>query len=805
MKKLLLIAAVLVAAMQAWAAPVDLKTAQIAAQNFVQSRAYGGHLMAPLSGEVKLAHAEMNSKMLDRAVYYVFNAKNGYVIVSGDDRAEQILGYGDSPIDFNTIPCNMRAWLDGYKEAIEYLQANEGLQVTTPSMMAPSLQTPSVPPLLTALWDQEAPYWNQCKINGYQCLTGCPATSAAMVFHYWKYPDYPTPEIPAYRCELSTSSWGGSTMVNVAALPSVTFDWDNMLDVYTSGYSTAQGNAVATLMRYVGQAEHMAYGVDASGIDADSVELIVNAFKLLGYDEETVRMVKKTSSYSGGVTLYTDAEWAALIQQELVEERPIVFCAISSGWFGGGHAFNVDGYDATTNKYHINFGWSGSSNNYYALNAFDGYNQYQQMVIGIQPPLSGPRLKADKNDLVMTCYKNKTVTATINLNGRNLEGDVTLTLNDENGIFSIDQTTLSPDEDNRLVQPVTVTYAPLTEGEYTATLTISSPGVEDLVINLKGVTNYELYRPVMLPVDEQTITATSFRADWTDETPAENVVSYTLEVQTKPAVNMLTEADWSGVPSQSTNHASDASNYMPEGWTFSGSEFYLDGGFINPNHNSVITANCDMSAYDKVSVIVYAKCIGSGISSSVKVATNAGSKNVNISRTLKPVLVVINAGTDGKVTFTAGTNLDIQKIKIYGGEIVDMGPFTFNASAPSLNDDGDFYRIIEGITPDKFYNVTSLPAGGCYFYRVKALYVNDTESNWSNYREVTLLEGGDVMYGDIDGDGAIDMDDLTVLINYMLTGDDSEVNLQNTDVDQSGNISMDDITELINLLLTSSK
>ena len=61
------------------------------------------------------------------------------------------------------------------------------------------------------------------------------------------------------------------------------------------------------------------------------------------------------------------------------------------------------------------------------------------------------------------------------------------------------------------------------------------------------------------------------------------------------------------------------------------------------------------------------------------------------------------------------------------------------------------------------------------------------------------------MYGDIDGDGAIDMDDLTVLINYMLTGDDSEVNLQNTDVDQSGNISMDDITELINLLLTSSK
>ena len=212
------------------------------------------------------------------------------------------------------------------------------------------------------------------------------------MFHYWKYPDYETPQVPGYRCELSTSAWS-SSYVNVAALPPVTFDWDNMLDRYTSGYTTQQANAVATLMRYVGQAEHMAYGTSAaggSGVDADSVILIANAFKFFGYDEETVRVVKKTSAYSGGTTLYTDAEWAAMIQDELVEERPIVFCAIAGGFFGGGHAFNVDGYDANTNKYHINFGWSGDYNNYYALNAFNGggstFNQYQQMVIGIQPP-----------------------------------------------------------------------------------------------------------------------------------------------------------------------------------------------------------------------------------------------------------------------------------------------------------------------------------------------------------------------------------------------------------------------------------
>ena len=262
--------------------------------------------------------------MLDRAVYYIFNASNGYVIVSGDDRAEQILGYGDQPLDINTIPCNMKAWLSNYKEQIEYLQAHPNLRVETPSMMAPSLRIASVAPLLTALWDQEAPYWNQCVINGTQCLTGCPATSAAMVFHYWKYPDFMTPEVPGYRCELSTSSWS-SSYVNVAPLPPVLFDWDHMRDTYggSGSYTATEANAVATLMRYVGQAEHMAYGSSSvgSGIDADSCILIANAFKLFGYDEESVRVVKKTSAYSGGTTLYTDAEWAALIQEELAEAR----------------------------------------------------------------------------------------------------------------------------------------------------------------------------------------------------------------------------------------------------------------------------------------------------------------------------------------------------------------------------------------------------------------------------------------------------------------------------------------------------
>ena len=799
MRRILLCVAVLFAAIQLSASPVDMRTAQAKAQNFVQQKLYGGKLTAPISGEMKLAHAEMNSQMLDRAVYYIFNSQNGFVIVSGDDRAEEILGYGDAPLDINNIPCNMRAWLGTYKEQIEYLQAHEGLQVETPSMMVPSLRTPSVEPLLTAMWDQEAPYYNQCKFNGTQCLTGCPATSAAMVFYYWKYPDFETPTVPAYKFTMS-SGWS-STSVTVPALPPVTFDWDNMRDTYTGSYSADAANAVATLMRYVGQAEHMEYGSDGSGIDADSVFLIADAFKFFGYDEETVRFVKKTSAYSGGTTLYTDAEWAALIQEELSEERPIVFCAVSGGWFGGGHAFNVDGYDATNNKYHINFGWSGSYNNYYALNAFNGggstYNQYQQMVIGIQPPLNIPRLKTNKTELEFECFKNNTATATFTLTGRHLEDNVTLQLNDENGVFSIDMGALTPDEDGKLAQTVTVTYAPQAEGQYTGTITCSTSGVEDVVISLNGTSDYELYRPVMQPVDETSVTATSFRADWTDNTPAENVLSYSLEVRVKPDVTLLTEADWSDVPAETTNHASDAANYMPEGWTFTGGYLYLDGGFISANRNCVISPNCDLMGYNVVSVIITAKAYSKGTNTTLDIATDVESRTLMLAKEVNTYLVVLEVGSHGYINFTTGYYPEIQSIKIYGGEITDMGPFVLNTPARS---EEDGYMLIEGITPDKSYTVTGLQPGMPYLYRVMSYYVNGTQSTWSNTKEVILLAQQSIK-GDVDGNGTVNVTDVTLLIDALLNEKWSNLDIDAADFDGDGIVNIIDVTQIINFLL----
>lgn len=802
MRKVLFFAAMVFAAVQALAAPVNVRMAQAEAQKFVQQGKYDGKLRAPIVGDLKLVHTEMNSQMPDRAAFYIFNSHNGYVVVSGDDRAEAILGYGDYPMDYNNIPCNMKALLGMLKEQIEYLQAHETLQVEVPSLNAPA-RIPSVAPLLTAMWDQEAPYWNMCKINGYQCLTGCPATSAAIIFQYWKYPDFETPEVPGYKCNLSTG-YLSSQYVNVDPLPPVTFDWDNMLDRYSSGYTTEQANAVATLMRYIGQVEHMAYGTSAaggSGVDADSVSLMAGAFTFFGYDEETVRVVKKTSAYSGGTTLYTDAEWAAIIQEELSESRPILFCAIAGGIFGAGHAFNVDGYDAATNKYHINFGWSGDSNNYYALNSFTGggstYNQYQQMVIGIQPPLKIPRLKTDKSSLSMVCFKNNTDGGKFTLKGSNLEGDVTLTLNDANGVFAVSKTTITPDEDGKVNETIDVTYSPLTEGEYTATVVASTAGVDDIVITLNGSSDYELYRPVMQEIDEAAVTSTSFRADWTDRTPAENVTSYTLEVRLKPDVVLLTEADWSDVPQDNANHASDATNYLPDGWTFTGGYFYLDGGFVSANRNCSFNPNCDLMGYPMVSVIIKAKAYSKGSNTTITVSTDMESQDIVLAKELGNYLVVLPVSDHGFVNITTGYYPEIQSIKIYGGEIDDPEPFAFKA--PVETGDNEF-RLIEGITPDRFYTVTGLTPAAPYLYRVKTFYVNGTESKWSNTKEV-MLKDATSLRGDVDGDGIVSINDVTVLINYLLSQDATGIDLDAADCVEFGAVNIDDVVGIINYLL----
>ena len=87
MKKILFLAVLLLAATQAFAGQVSLTQAQAKAMHFLQSNNLNRLNGAPVSN-LKLLYAETGEARMATPAYYIFNADNSFIIVAGDDRAE---------------------------------------------------------------------------------------------------------------------------------------------------------------------------------------------------------------------------------------------------------------------------------------------------------------------------------------------------------------------------------------------------------------------------------------------------------------------------------------------------------------------------------------------------------------------------------------------------------------------------------------------------------------------------------------------------------------------------------------------
>ena len=61
---------------------------------------------------------------------------------------------------------------------------------------------------------------------------------------------------------------------------------------------------------------------------------------------------------------------------------------------------------------------------------------------------------------------------------------------------------------------------------------------------------------------------------------------------------------------------------------------------------------------------------------------------------------------------------------------------------------------------------------------------------------------GNILLGDVNGDGVVNPTDATVLINALLNSNFSDVNLANSDMDDNGEVNVTDAIQLINMLLT---
>ena len=476
--KILLFVFLVLLTVQGWAAPVDESAAATVVKDFLISMNGNNFKSMPSSGgsALQLVHAEKSSVKMTQNSYYIYNTGDSFVIVAGDDRAVSILGYGDGDFDMNNIPCGLKAMLNIYKEQIDYLLEHPGLKVEKPSMKAPMFRGTSVEPLLKSEWDQMAPYNNECPpYNNSRCVTGCACTSLCQVMYYWKYPTAATPTVPSYTTE--------THQISVPELPSITFDWANMKDCYylnySPNYTTVQANAVAWLMRYVGQAEEMDYSPGGSGAyDSD----ILRAAKLFGYNRHADLI------YEWG---WDEDLWTGIISSELYYyHRPVIYGACDDN-SNVGHSFVIDGYKTDNEynvSYHINWGWGGACNGYFAFHAFNiiglEFNSYQAMIYNLMP--QEPEIEVEPYPSIgFHVVQGETKKVDIKITGYALTGNLTAKIDDVDGVFSINKNHITKNQAMNGTT-LTVTYCPTEAGHKSANLTISGGGAPAQTVYLSG-------------------------------------------------------------------------------------------------------------------------------------------------------------------------------------------------------------------------------------------------------------------------------------------------------------------------------
>ncbi len=326
---------------------------------------------------------------------YVFSDEGSFVIAGADGQLPALIAYGNTAFRSDSIPANLRSWLDGYKSAFSAALA-QGVTLSS----AQGTGTPVVAPLVTAKWGQKNPFNNKCNDVGETSVTGCVATAMAQLMYYHKWPERGTGS-HSYSYNLNTST-GVKVITPSADFSQHTYDWSNMQDAYGSyyndngnltsmSYNDDQADGISTLLHDCGVAVDMLYAVGSSSASSANVPNALISY--FGYDRG-MRLERKE--------YYTDEEWKQLIRTELDARRPVLYSGQTTR--KEGHAFICDGYD-DGDYFHINWGWQGMANGYFLIVGTDplnppvsgtgggtagyGYKEDNDVIIGIQKAQEG--------------------------------------------------------------------------------------------------------------------------------------------------------------------------------------------------------------------------------------------------------------------------------------------------------------------------------------------------------------------------------------------------------------------------------
>ncbi len=324
-------------------------------------------------------------------MYAVNLPEKGWAVVSNEQRyPATILGYSEES-HFDTNPDNqpgaLKLLLEHHMNMIDSLRESPSefyRRVSSFSSRAypnGNLRSSGIDTLLKRngienIWDQNGNNgyyysWNCNKVYNKFCpafydvscgrtLVGCTAVAIAQILWYWRWPDY---ALVRDNINMAGTQYGTERRHY--------YDWDNMLpriDNYTPMY---QVDMVAGLLRDCGFTANMIYSNGWSGAGLVKLENALSRFHL--------HWVYNFN--------YAWTDVASLLINEIQAGRPVICQAGKEGDIRDAHTFVIDGYNSSTEQFHVNFGWGGWQNGLYNI-GFNGYKVARAFFTELYPDCS---------------------------------------------------------------------------------------------------------------------------------------------------------------------------------------------------------------------------------------------------------------------------------------------------------------------------------------------------------------------------------------------------------------------------------
>ena len=336
--------------------PVDVATAKSLGLKFMKTNTA---VKAEAAELTYTAYAENG-----QAAFYVFAMQpKGFVIVSADDRAKPILGYSTESNFTAQLPDGLMTFFDNYKAGFSQMFANndertaeavdDWTSLAETGKLSSRKANRSVEPLLASIWNQTDLYNNMAPedpnsaYSGH-CKSGCVANTMCQIMRYWEWPRTGEGSY-GYYADTDYGNYGWQEADYGAA----TYQFELMPDFLDFASPQAEVDATALIEYHAGVSVDMMYGPNGSGAYSQNVGPAMESHFRYGSD---YWHIYQEDSYS----------WEEDLVDNLDGGMPIYYASAGEA---GGHAYVVDGYDDWW-FFHVNWGWGGFDNGYFAIDGF---------------------------------------------------------------------------------------------------------------------------------------------------------------------------------------------------------------------------------------------------------------------------------------------------------------------------------------------------------------------------------------------------------------------------------------------------